>query len=229
MTDFSAPGATPGSAATEHLYVSVQGNSTAASCTSGGCIQNLINTPWQATTSFTVGQEILVKSFSPLARFINVVITAGTTGFNPPTWGNTPGFTRADGGVIWINQGNPAAPIKSWAANHSYNTIGERILDSNGNVEVVRSRGVSGSTTPIWPTTPGGTITDGGVFWINAGAWPAAALPAAGGTSGIIIDNAVGSAILGGASQIYFSTLADQACSGGTGGCAVQASQSTLQ
>ena len=48
-----------------------------------------------------------------------------------------------------------------------------------------------------------------------------------GGTSGIVIDNGSGSA---GASQIYFTPLADQPCttSGGTGGCAIQASQSGL-
>ncbi len=46
----------------------------------------------------------------------------------------------------------------------------------------------------------------------------------AGGTSGIVIDNNLGS----GGSQVYFSTLANQTCatSGGTGGCAIQASQS---
>jgi hypothetical protein len=49
----------------------------------------------------------------------------------------------------------------------------------------------------------------------------------AGGTSGIVIDN---SSAAGGASQVYFTPLADQACttSGGTGGCAIQASQSGL-
>ena len=53
------------------------------------------------------------------------------------------------------------------------------------------------------------------------------AITAAGGTSGIIIDN---SSTVGGASQIYFTPLANQACptSGGTGGCAIQASQSAL-
>jgi len=59
-------------------------------------------------------------------------------------------------------------------------------------------------------------------------------LGAAGGTSGIIIDNTVGSGTLAGASQVYYSTLSDQACVGngstgsGTGGCAVQASQANL-
>jgi hypothetical protein len=48
-----------------------------------------------------------------------------------------------------------------------------------------------------------------------------------GGTSGIVIDN---SSSAGGASQVYFTPLSDQPCttSGGTGGCAIQASQSAL-
>jgi hypothetical protein len=56
---------------------------------------------------------------------------------------------------------------------------------------------------------------------------PAATTSATGGTSGIVIDN---SAIAGGASQVYFTPLANQLCttSGGTGGCAIQASQAGL-
>jgi hypothetical protein len=60
-------------------------------------------------------------------------------------------------------------------------------------------------------------------------AWSAAfartaAITVAGGTSGIVIDN---SSALGGASQVYFTPLANQTCttSGGSGGCAIQASQ----
>jgi hypothetical protein len=62
---------------------------------------------------------------------------------------------------------------------------------------------------------------------LNAASLTAATASAAGGTSGIVIDNASGT---GGASQIYFTPLADQACptSTGTGGCAIQASQSGL-
>jgi hypothetical protein len=45
------------------------------------------------------------------------------------------------------------------------------------------------------------------------------------------MDNIVGSGTLAGASQVYFSTQGNQTCStsGGSGGCAVQASQSALQ
>jgi hypothetical protein len=68
------------------------------------------------------------------------------------------------------------------------------------------------------------------VTWENVGAIASADAAAAGGTSGIIIDNFVGSGTLAGASQVYFSTLSDQACgTSGTGGCAVQASQAKLQ
>ncbi len=52
-----------------------------------------------------------------------------------------------------------------------------------------------------------------------------------GGTSGIVVDN---TASTGGASQVYFTPLSNQSCAGaggvgtGTGGCAIQASQSGL-
>jgi hypothetical protein len=68
----------------------------------------------------------------------------------------------------------------------------------------------------------------------NLGTWnpttpsTAATTSVTGGTSGIVIDN---SSAAVGASQVYFTPLADQACttSGGSGGCAIQASQSILQ
>ncbi|MGC2367327.1 MAG: hypothetical protein WA555_20155 [Candidatus Sulfotelmatobacter sp.] len=96
---------------------------------------------------------------------------------------------------------------------------------------MVTTAGPSGLTIPTFNSTAGGTTTDGTVTWTNVGAIGTAALPAAGGTSGIIIDNIVGSGTLAGASQVYFSTLSDQTCatSGGSGGCAVQASQSALK
>jgi len=52
-----------------------------------------------------------------------------------------------------------------------------------------------------------------------------------GGASGVGVDNTVGSGTLAGASQVYFTPLKNQTCttSGGTGGCAIQASQSALQ
>ncbi len=60
---------------------------------------------------------------------------------------------------------------------------------------------------------------------ISASTLPTGSSPAAGGASGIIVDNA-GSAA--GESNIYFSALSNQTCvtSGGSSGCAIQISQS---
>lgn len=56
-----------------------------------------------------------------------------------------------------------------------------------------------------------------------------ATLAESGGTSGVVIDNTVTPGTLD-TSQVYFSTLSNQVCgTSGTGGCAIQASQSALQ
>jgi hypothetical protein len=66
-------------------------------------------------------------------------------------------------------------------------------------------------------------------FDVSSGLPPAADSTASetGGTSGIVVD---GSSAVVGASQVYFTPLANQACttSGGIGGCAIQAAQSGL-
>jgi hypothetical protein len=76
--------------------------------------------------------------------------------------------------------------------------------------------------------TPDGT---GFLKWLNLGANPTAPMATAGGASGIIMDNVLNSITLTGTSQVYFSTLGPQACptSGGTGSCAIQASQTDLK
>ena len=93
----------------------------------------------------------------------------------------------------------------------------------------VTGSGLTSLVAPAWNTTVGGTTTEiTGVKWINAGASLISTLPAAGGTSGIIIDNTL-NGTLAGTSQVYFTTLSDQVCgTSGTGGCAVQASQPGL-
>ena len=110
---------------------------------------------------------------------------------------------------------------------------GDVILDTNLNVEGVLTGGTSRTALqgrPVWnPAISGGTV-DNTVRWRNLGTLATASAAAAGGTSGIIMDNIVPSGTLAGASQVYYSTQANQTCttSGGTGGCAVQASQSGL-
>ena len=229
VTDIANPNAAGGS--TEHVFFGAQNNAHPTLCSSGGCAMSYVTTPWTASTAYTAGQEVLVYNTSNHNLYINVATNSGTTGTTAPTWPSVLGTITADGGVNWINQGpSTVTPLSGWLASHRY-ASGSYIIDSNGNVEISTSGTArSGTSAPAWNTTVNGDTTDGGVVWVNAGAWPSTGLPAAGGTSGFVIDNVVGSGTLAGASQVYFSTLSNQACgSGGTGGCAVQASQSALQ
>lgn len=229
VTDILNPNASGG--ATERLFFSVENNGHPTVCAAKGCMLNFIDTPWQASTAYVVGQEILVLRPANNTLYINVVTVAGTSAATPPaTWPGTAGALTTNGGVTWINQGATSVTLASWAARHAY-TKNTRIIDSNGDVEIVTGAGTSAGTAPTWRTVPGTTTSDGGVTWTNAGVSPYAALAAAGGTSGTIIDNVVGSGTLAGASQVYFSTLSNQTCttSGTTGVCAVQASQSALK
>jgi hypothetical protein len=112
--------------------------------------------------------------------------------------------------------------------------VGNSIIDSNGNIQVVTTAGTSRTGAqghPSWVTTIyAPTTADNTVRWRNAGLPATASLAAAGGTGGIIIDNIVEPGVMAGASQVYFSTQRNQVCgSSGTGGCAVQASQSALK
>lgn len=93
----------------------------------------------------------------------------------------------------------------------------------------VTGNSTTGNTVDC-PTAGSGCIMS---YQIPATTWstasPATNATAAetGGTSGIVVD---GSSTFTGASQIYFTPLANQTCttSTGTGGCAIQASQSGL-
>jgi hypothetical protein len=157
----------------------------------------------------------------------------GVSGTSTPSWSTSVGGTVSDGTVTWLNQGAVSAvtpPV--WTASYAYNE-GSLIVDSNNNIEVafsVTGTDLSGASAPVWSQVIGATTIDNNITWENVGTAATSALATAGGTSGIIIDDTLGSGILTGTSQIYFSTLNNQACgTTGTGGCAVQASQSALQ
>jgi hypothetical protein len=225
VTDVLNPNVTGG--ATEWIYASAETGGTSSGCSAGGCLFNFKDTPWKKSTAYTVGQEVLDSHFQ-----IQVVSTAGTSGAAAPGWATIPGRSTTDGTVHWLDQGlQSAVTLATWIPSHPY-SLHAKILDGNKNVEFVTTAGTSGTTVPTFSTTAGGVTSDGtgALKWTNLGALGTAALPAAGGTSGIIIDNTVGSGTQAGASQVYFSTLGNQACgTSGTGGCAVQASQPALQ
>jgi hypothetical protein len=214
------------------VFASVQASGSGGSCTAGtgGCLTNFVVTQRIANHAYTVGQAILDSNFQ-----VEVVQTAGTSGATTPTWPNTPTTTTTDGTVTWINQGPYSPNILPWQPNTIY-ALNAQVLDTGGYVEVNIKVGntKSNPTAPLpWNETVGANNfeTGGGPHWVNAGKVATNSLGAEGGTSGIILDNTVGSGTLAGASQVYYSTLGNQTCatSGGTGGCAVQASQAALQ
>jgi hypothetical protein len=229
VTDVYNPNVATGP--TEWLFASAQTAGVPTNCASGGCVVNFLDTAWLKTTTYSRGQEILDNKLH-----IEVVEFGGLSGLTQPIWSGAVGGTTADGTgvgrVTWIDQGPlSAAPLAAWAGTHHYNK-GAEILDPAGNIELVTNNGggTTGGTIPTFKTAPGAATTDLGVTWENLGAIATAALPSAGGTSGIIIDNTVSTILEPGSSQIYFSTLGSQACgTTGTGGCAVQASQSALK
>ena len=224
LTDIPNPNLAGGSE--ERIFLSPQNNGRPTACGAKGCVESFIDTPWQASTNYALGQIILTNKVHA-----EVVIVAGKSSTSPPTWTATAGLTVADGSVTWMDQGaETTTPFAAWLRNHAY-ALHTRILGTGGKVEIVTTAGTSnGTAEPTWPNTPGATTLDGTVTWTYAGGLPTAALQATGGSSGIIMDNVVSSTTLAGASQVYFSTLTNQACTtGGNGGCAVQASQSALQ
>lgn len=78
-------------------------------------------------------------------------------------------------GAIPINTSVATAVVQ--IIGRSYNpwqpqtqfAVGYRIVDSNGNVQVVTTAGVSGSTTPVWGLS--GTTADGTVTWTFVGSY----------------------------------------------------------
>ena len=223
VTDVLNPNASGG--ATEWIFASAEAGGVSTACASGGCLLNFKDTPWLASTAYTVGQEVVDSNFH--TEFVG---TPGTSSAGPVFWNIATGGSTTDGTVHWLDLGPvSAAPLASWAAKHPYRK-GAEILDGNKNIELVTTAGTSGAAV-TFNLTVGGTTTDGTVTWTNVGPPPTAALAAVGGTSGIIVDNTVATATQAGASQVYFSILGSQTCatSGGTGGCAVQASQSALK
>jgi hypothetical protein len=128
-------------------------------------------------------------------------------------------------------------------------------LAANGNAcssvtEVYNPNAAGGAKDWIFTSVTGGAVNNGVIncpsattgcvmsFNVTSGAAITSSTPTvgrasvAGGASGIVLDNTVGSGTLAGASQVYFTPLATGNCTTSTGqgigGCAVQASQSAL-
>jgi hypothetical protein len=134
-----------------------------------------------------------------------------------------------------------AGPVVATNYTNSYYAAGLPVTEfcNNGSNECTASQGTDylflgvlsfGSSFSSNPCTAqsltvgcvmGFTIPASGV--IASSATPNGTLTESGGTSGIVVDNGAS-----GASNIYFSTLGNQTCGSGTGGCSVSATQAAL-
>lgn len=221
-------GITPG---IDFIFLGVAASGVETQCGGIGCLTNFVVSNWQGNTAYTLGQGIIVPGTSANApgTVQKVTATAGTgkTGASAPTFSATIGSSVTDtnstgNSVTWTCEGPYV--VTAFQTSHTYasNAI---IVDSNGNIERVTAGGGGSSGTANPPTggwkTVGLTTVSGSITFTNQGPGPIA-LTETGGASGIIIDNISTST---GASQLYFSTLSNNTCSNGTGGCAVQASQ----
>ncbi len=211
----------------EWIFMSVHGAGTPTPCGGFACVMNFKTTSWEPGATYNTGQEVLDSN-------LNIQVAEnplGVSGATPPVWNTFLFGTTLDGTAHWRNQGPLSAQSPStWAATTGY-PGGFEIVDTNNNIEIESflGGGTSGTTQPTWPLVEGTSTTDGSVIWYNLGANTVAALQAPGGTSGIVIDNTV---INPTGSQVYYTTLQNSTCfslGGGTGGCAVQASQQALQ
>jgi hypothetical protein len=202
------------------IFAGVQASGNASGCSNGGCINGITVTHWLPSTSYSLGQMVVDNHFN-----IEVVTTAGTSATTQPTWpaAGSAGTVTSDGSTLkWTSEG-PFTFTGFTTGGHAY-TLNTVIVDSNNNLERVTTAGTAASSAPTWSQTFAGTTTSGSVTFTNQGKSGIVGNAYTGGTSGIVIDN-TGS--VSGASNIYFSTLGSQNCqtSGGTAGCAVQASQ----
>ena len=80
-------------------------------------------------------------------------------------------------GVLFPTWVDPSITLSAWKPSNAY-TVGQIILDPNGNIEsvtAVATGGTSGTTQPVWSLTAGQTKTDSGVTWKNLGPWHPAA------------------------------------------------------
>jgi hypothetical protein len=223
VTDIANPNATPN--ANEWIFASVQASGLGNSCASSGCVMHFVDKPWAASTNYVVGQQVIDTHFQ-----VQTVRIAGKSRATVPAWSAVVGATTADNTVRWLNQGPVAAFYATWAATHAY-ALNQEIVDSNGNIQLVTTAGTSkAGVHPAWSAVPNIITADNSVRWRNVGPNATASLAATGGASGMVMDNTIPATTLAGASQVYYSTLGNQVCgSTGTGGCAVQASQSALQ
>lgn len=118
---------------------------------------------WVDTSGVSINPAIqFAKNTSPiiLAEFnmvtVGAVSVSYVNGVYPYAWG-----TPEQAGLVSIT------PNSSWVANSSLFTLGQTIVDTNGNVQIVTQIGTTGASHPSWNVS--GTTTDNTVIWTFVG------------------------------------------------------------
>lgn len=80
---------------------------------------------------------------------------------------NQASSNTTSGGIVFGNASQPAIITVYYGAGTSLSgaVYAQVILDSNGNLQRVKTGGTSAGSVPTWSTTIGGTTADGGITW----------------------------------------------------------------
>lgn len=119
-----------------------------------------VYTIWTASRTYALGDFV-----RPVANngfcYQATAVTTGIAAGSEPAWPTTEGLAVVDGGVTWT-----CRKRSLWLASIA-RTVGTMVRPTTPNGYVYRCTvaGTSAAGEPAWPTTPGGTITDGGVTW----------------------------------------------------------------
>lgn len=115
-------------------------------------------------------------------------VANGVTGSAAPAWNDTIGGTTTDGTLTWecwgssvqnwgivapsiapsVTQGTLPSIYDAWSADTYYSTS-LSIEDSNGNIQVLKTPGTTGSSAPVWSAVVGGVTNDGTAQWTCQG------------------------------------------------------------
>jgi hypothetical protein len=129
---------------------------------------------WFPNTLFQIFSTVLDSNGNYEVAFnINFTTTPALSGNTIPIWptgpvnNSEPVTTVVDNQIVWTNYGKTGA----WKASSTVAQIGSYlIVDTNGNLQILAGgTGTTGSSQPVWSTTLGGSTTDSGITWINAG------------------------------------------------------------
>lgn len=126
-------------------------------------------TYWDIGTEFAPMTPIIDSNGSVQIAF-NSALTPPVyvSGNSAPAWNKSTGGNTSDGTIVWLNAGQIAAWVQSFAIGGGNFAA---ITDTNGNLQLTTSGlgAISGTVQPTWNATIGGTTTDGGITWTNVG------------------------------------------------------------